>query len=139
MDNQNEDLTNLDVLPEMIDVSNKEDDTPYELNFRDIDRIILPTFMNLLNEKEIILEFKENNSIDVSYSKKALKWIKDVKRKDPHWDEEDFISRVIYVTAKMADNFSEEELEENILEVKKSEEENNVHKSDETTDISISN
>lgn len=117
----------------------EKDELPYELNFRDIDKMILPSFMNLLNEKDIILEFQENNSVSVSYSKKGLKWIKDVKKKDPHWDEEDFIGRIIYVTAKMADNLSEEELKENILEVKKIEEEKNVHQSDETTDISISN
>lgn len=117
----------------------EKDELPYELNFRDIDKMILPSFMNLLNEKDIILEFQENNSVSVSYSKKGLKWIKDVKKKDPHWDEEDFIGRIIYVTAKMADNLSEEELKQNILEVKKIEEEKNVHQSDETTDISISN
>jgi len=145
MSNLDDELTNLDVLPEMIIASDEiKEELPYELEFRDIDYIVLPKFMDLLNSKDILLEFKEDTNINVSYSKAALKWIKDVKKKDPHWDEEDFIGRVIYVTAKMSDKLTDEELKElkegkEILEADIIQEDKNVHQPNETTDTTISN
>ena len=125
-----------------IEKQNETDiEIPYELEFRDIDYMVLPKFMDLLNDKDVILEFGENTSVNVSYSKKALKWIKDVKKKDPHWNEEDFIGRVIYATAKMTQNLNEEELngDQKILEAEIIREDKDVHQSNETTNTTISN
>jgi hypothetical protein len=116
--------------------SNEIEKTPFEFEFRGIDKIILPSFLKLLDSNDIILDFKEENSISVSYSKKALKWLKDVKKKDQFWDEEHFIMRVINSAAKI---ISKEELESiNSTEDQKIEE-NDVHKSDETPDSTVSN
>jgi hypothetical protein len=125
-----------------IEKQNETDiEIPYELEFRDIDYMVLPKFMDLLNDKDVILEFGENTSVNVSFSKKALKWIKDVKKKDPHWNEEDFIGRVIYATAKMTQNLNEEELngDQKILEAEIIREDKDVHQSNETTNTTISN
>jgi hypothetical protein len=116
--------------------NNETEETLFEFEFRGIDNLILPSFLNLLESNDIILDFKEESAISVSYSKKALKWLKDVKKKDPFWDEEHFIMRVISSAAKI---ISKEELESiNSTEDQKIEE-NDVHKSDETTDRAVSN
>ena len=116
--------------------NNETEETSFEFEFRGIDKLILPYFLKLLESNDIILDFKKENSISVSYSKKALKWLKDVKKKDPFWDEEHFIMRVISSAAKI---ISKQELESiNSTEDQKIEE-NDVHKSDETPDSTVSN
>jgi len=111
---------------------------PDEFQFRGIDSLILPSFLKLLDNKDIIIDFGDENVLNVSYSKKGLKWLKDVKKKDQFWKEDDFIVRVLYSASKM---FSEEQLKEEsqkLIEDQKIEE-NDVHNTDETTNITISN
>lgn len=112
----------------------EKEEIPFEFEFRGIDMMILPGFLKLLDSKDIILDFSADDNISVSYSKKALKWIKDVKKKDQFWDEEHFIMRVLYSTTKI---LSQEELQSKVEGQKV--EENNVHNSNPTTDTAISN
>jgi hypothetical protein len=107
------------------------EDFPYELEFRDIDKMILPSFLKLLDEKEIILDLSEESKMSVSYSKKGLKWIKDVKKKDPLWNEEHFLIRILHSALNMSELMDKEE--------NKITEDPDVHKSNETTDSTISN
>lgn len=106
------------------------EDTSIEFEFRGIDTLILPSFLKLLDTKDIILDLGNESNINVSYSKKGLKWIKDVKKKDPFWNEEHFIMRVIYSATKIV---SEND------KIAKQIEENDISNSNPTTDTSISN
>lgn len=112
----------------------EEEEIPLEFKFRGIDMIILPNFLKLLDNKDIILDFSNDDNISVSYSKKGLKWIKDVKKKDPFWKEDDFIVRVIYSATKI---LSKEEIQSKVEGQKI--EENNVHNPNPTTDTTVSN
>jgi hypothetical protein len=108
---------------------------PLEFQFRGIDNLILPSFLKLLDNKDVIIDFSDETNLSVSYSKKALKWLKDVKKKDPFWKEDDFIVRVLYSATKM---ISQEEESQKLIEDQKIEE-NDVHNTDETTNTTISN
>ena len=112
----------------------ENEETPLEFQFRGIDTLILPSFLKLLDDKDIIIDFSDETNLSVSYSKKALKWLKDVKKKDPFWKEDDFIVRVLYSATKM---ISQEESQKLIEDQKI--EENDVHNTDETTNTTISN
>lgn len=112
----------------------ENNEIPTEFQFRGIDTLILPSFLNLLDNKDIIIDFNDEVNLNVSYSKKALKWLKDVKKKDPFWKEDDFIVRVLHSAVKM---MSQEESQKLIEDQKI--EENDVHNTYETTNTTISN
>jgi hypothetical protein len=99
-----------------------EQEIPLNLRFTSLDRLVLPSFLELINTKDIELDFGdenfEKNQIGVSYTKKGLKWIKDVKKKDKHWDEEDFIGKIIHYTARAAENLEDDLEDMKILDAK---------------------
>lgn len=119
-------------------MSSLDEEVPEHLRFDNLDRLILPSFLDLINNKEIILDFSNDNSINVSYSKKAMKWIKDVKKKNKHWDEEDFIGKIIYYSAKAAESMEADQEDMKILEAQIIDKENteteNVYNPDEKPD-----
>jgi hypothetical protein len=99
-----------------------EQEIPLNLRFTSLDRLVLPSFLELINTKDIELDFGdenfEKNQIGVSYTKKGLKWIKDVKKKDKHWNEEDFIGKIIHYTARAAENLEDDLEDMKILDAK---------------------
>lgn len=113
--------------PQKIEIINNsllniEQQIPSHLRFTSLDRLILPSFLELINTKDIELDFGdqnfEKNQIGVNYTKKGLKWIKDVKKKDKHWNEEDFIGKIIYYTARAAEDLDEDLEDMKILDAK---------------------
>ena len=112
----------------------ENNEIPLEFQFRGIDNLILPSFLKLLDNKDVIIDFGDETNLSVSYSKKALKWLKDVKKKDPFWKEDDFIVRVLHSAMQI---MSQEESQKLIEDQKI--EENDVHNANETTNTTISN
>lgn len=102
---------------------------------RDIDKFIVNEFMDLLGKKEIILNLnpEQDNELKISYSKKALKWIKSVKKKDPFWNEEKFIVKILELSIQYA-----EKNNITIQDLIQKEEKNDI-KTEQTTDNSVPN
>lgn len=117
---------------------NLEESIPQHLRFTNLDRLVLPSFLELINTKDIELDFSdenfEKNQIGVNYSRKGLKWIKDVKKKDKHWNEEDFIGKIIHYSAKASEGLEGDLEDMKFLDAKIVEEDKieiqDVHQSD---------
>ena len=66
---------------------------------RDIDKFIMNQFLDLLYSKDIILDLQKNEEgkevMNASFSKKATKWIKSVKKQDPFWNIDVFLVNVL--------------------------------------------
>lgn len=84
---------------------------------RDSDRIALQGFSKVMDDFHF--ETPEGTSeLSVTYGDKAKKWIKRMKKIDPFWDENLFISNLFIQTMQSALEENKEKFNEKTVEVK---------------------
>jgi hypothetical protein len=88
---------------------------------RDVDMIALQEFSSVMNDFHFDM-LENTQELSVTYGEKGKKWIKRIKKIDPFWDENLFISNLFVKSMQNAINeASEKTNEENIKEEVKSE------------------
>lgn len=75
----------------------------------DLDKILFPKFLNLLQSNDIIIDFGENSTLNLSLTKDGNKFIKYAKKLDKHFNIEKFIERVITLSIEYSETENKEQ------------------------------
>lgn len=77
---------------------------------RDVDIIALQEFAMVMDDFHFDMS-DEKEKMSVAYGDKAKKWIKRIKKIDPFWDENLFISNLLIQSLQKAVSDNEKEIE----------------------------
>lgn len=75
----------------------------------DLDKILFPKFLNLLQSNDVIIDFGENSTLSLSLTKDGNKFIKYAKKLDKHFNIEKFIKKVITLSIEYSETENKEQ------------------------------
>lgn len=84
----------------------------------DLDKILFPKFLNLLQSNDIIIDLGENSMLNLSITKDGNKFIKYAKKLDKHFNIEAFVEKVITLSIEYGKELEKKEKKEQIEAVK---------------------
>jgi hypothetical protein len=75
----------------------------------DLDKILFPRFLNVLQSDDIIIDLGENSTLNLSITKNGNKFIKYAKKLDKHFNIEAFIEKVITLSIEYGEKLEKKE------------------------------
>ena len=75
----------------------------------DLDKILFPKFLNLLQSNDIIIDLGKNSMLNLSITKDGNKFIKYAKKLDKHFNFEVFVEKVITLSIEYGKELEKKE------------------------------